>query len=83
MLILILIDVLYLQNVAFSFEKGLNVQNRSSSGSHLLMKKSYPLTLFGKPCYVSDLSKLETLLYKTHNKVLLVLWHQGSTCVDP
>ena len=34
MLILILIDVQYLQNVIFSFEKGLNGQNYSSSGSH-------------------------------------------------
>ena len=34
MLILILIDVQYLQNVVFSFEKGSNGQNHSSSGSH-------------------------------------------------
>ena len=32
---------------------------------------------------VSDLSKLDTLLHKTYIKVLLVLWYQGSTCVDP
>ena len=33
MVILILIDVQYLQKVVFSFEKDLNDQNHSSSGS--------------------------------------------------
>ena len=42
MLILILIDVQYLQNVVFSFEKGLNVQNHSLSDSH------HPTWKFGK-----------------------------------
>ena len=32
---------------------------------------------------VSDLSKLDGLLHKTHIKVLLVLKFKGSTCVDP
>ena len=32
---------------------------------------------------VSDVSKSHTLLHKTHIKVLLVLRHQGLTCVDP
>ena len=32
---------------------------------------------------VSDLSKSHALLHKTHIKVLLVLRHQGLTCVDP
>ena len=32
---------------------------------------------------VSDLSKLDTWLHKTHSKVLLALKYQGSTCVDP
>ena len=66
MLILILIYIQYLQNVVFSFEKGSNGQNHSSSGSHHQIKKispaknpipptgggdfSHPLTLFGKPC---------------------------------
>ena len=36
-----------------------------------------------KKTYVSDLSKLDTLLHKTHRKVLLVLRYQGLTCVDP
>ena len=35
-----------------------------------------------RPNYVSDLSKLDALLYKTHIKVLLVLRYQGLTCVD-
>ena len=89
MLILILIDVQYLQNVVFSFGKGSNGQNHSSSDSHHHNEKipsqqtfpsplwernsPCPLKLFGKPCYVSDLSKLNTLLYKRQNKTLLVL----------
>ena len=39
MLILILIKVQYLQKVVFSFEKGSNGQNHSSSGSHHPIKK--------------------------------------------
>ena len=31
---------------------------------------------------MSDLSKADALLHKTHSKVLLVLRYQGSTCVD-
>ena len=58
MLILILSDVHYSQSVIFSFEKGLNGQNRSSLGSHNPIKfplpvkfsiPPYPLALFGKP----------------------------------
>ena len=57
MLILILIDVQHSQNGVFYFEKGLNHQNRSSSGSHHHLKKSpqqnfqyplHPIPLFGK-----------------------------------
>ena len=40
MLILIIIDVQYLQNVVFSFEKVLSGQNHSFSGSHHWKKKS-------------------------------------------
>ena len=40
MLILILIIVQYSQNAVFSFEKILNRQNHSSSGSYHLVKKS-------------------------------------------
>ena len=46
MLILILIDVQYSQKAAFSFEKGSNGPNHSSSGSHHLIKKSYPTAKF-------------------------------------
>ena len=40
MLIVILVDAQYLQNVVFSFEKGLNGQNHFSSGFHQPIKKS-------------------------------------------
>ena len=39
MLILILINVQYLQIVVFSLKKGLNVQKQSSSDSHQSMKE--------------------------------------------
>ena len=42
MLILILIDVQYSQNTVFSFGKGSNSQNHSSSGSHHPGKKNPP-----------------------------------------
>ena len=42
MLILILIDVHYSQKDVFSFEKGLNGENHSSSGSHHPLKKIPP-----------------------------------------
>ena len=43
MLIFILIDVQYSQNADFSFEKGMNCQNHSSSGSHHPAKKYPPV----------------------------------------
>ena len=43
MLILVLIDVQYLQRKLFSFEKGSNRQKRSSSGSLRSVKKSPPV----------------------------------------
>ena len=50
MLILILIDVQYSQKAVVSFEKGLNGQNHSSSGSHHPVKNSpHPLLLYRKP----------------------------------
>ena len=61
MLIYILIDVQYSQKTVFSFEKGSNRQNHSSSGSLYLVKKfppvkfpipSKPLPLFGRPQYI-------------------------------
>ena len=42
MLVLILIDVRYSQKTVFSFEKGSNCQNHSSSGSHHLVKNPPP-----------------------------------------
>ena len=43
MLILILIDVQYSQKAVFSFGKGSNCQNQSSSGSlHAVKKSSHP-----------------------------------------
>ena len=36
-----------------------------------------------KKSHVSDISKFDALLHKTHIKVLLVLRYQGLTCVDP
>ena len=42
MLILISINVQYLQNIVFSFEKGPNGQNQYSSDSHNHLKKIPP-----------------------------------------
>ena len=78
MLILILIDIQYLQNLIFSFEKGLNDQNHSSSDSHHLIKKialrkifhlhplgefPHPLTLFWKP-WVENHSEISPNLWQ-------------------
>ena len=43
MLIFILIDVQHLQKTVFSFEKGSNRQNHSSSGSLYLVEKIPPV----------------------------------------
>ena len=48
MLILILIDFQHLWKAVFSFEKGLNPQNHSSSGS-LYMVKNPPSKIFDPP----------------------------------
>ena len=67
---LILIGVQYLQNVAFSFKKGLNGQNHFSSDSHRLIKTisqqnllfpPYTLILFGKP-WVYNVFQMQTAL---------------------
>ena len=42
MLILILVDIQYLQNVVFSFEQGSNGQNHFLSDSHSLDRKILP-----------------------------------------
>ena len=66
MLIVILVDAQYLQNVVFSFEKGLNGQNHSLWDSHHPLKKSskqnweippYPLMLFEKP-WISNMPRV-------------------------
>ena len=44
----ILIDVQYLQKATFSFEKGSNGQNNSSSGSTCLVKKIFDSLHWGK-----------------------------------
>ena len=59
MLILILVNVQYLHNVAFGFEKGLSDQNHSLADYHYSTEKfpqanispppPYYLVLFGKP----------------------------------
>ena len=48
MLIFILIDVQYIQNAIFCFEKGSNRQNHYSSGSHHLVNPP-PLTKISNP----------------------------------
>ena len=45
MLILILIEVQYLQKAVFTFEKGSNCQNHSSSSSRRLVKRSPPVNI--------------------------------------
>ena len=62
MLIFILIDVQYSEKAVFSFEKGLNRQNRSSSGSFDLVK-SFPPGKF--PIPPNPLPLFGTLIYKT------------------
>ena len=49
MLILVLIDVQYSQKAVFSFEKGSNCQNHSSSDSLNLVKKFPPSKISSPP----------------------------------
>ena len=53
MLSFVLINVQYLQNVVFSFEKGLNGQVYSSSDSNHLIKKNPPSKISHSP-YLGD-----------------------------
>ena len=62
MLILILIDVQYSQKTVFSFGKGLNGQNHSSSGSHHLVKNP-PSKISDSPTG-GDFSSLVTAIWK-------------------
>ena len=86
MLIWILIDVQYLQNIVFSFEKGSNGQNHSLSDSHPRRKKSpskisnspfwsgipLPLTLFGKPWYFTNFTYFRKELILDFNLIFCV-----------
>ena len=54
MLVLILIDVQYLQNVVFGIEKGSNGQNHFLSDSHHLIKKSTTHENFQFPAVGGD-----------------------------
>ena len=75
MLIFILINVQYLQKAVFSFEKGLNCQNQSSSGSLHPVKKLPPPHY----CYLKNpepaglqLFKKETPMQEKENPVEFV-----------
>ena len=78
-LTLILINVQYLQNAVFSFEKDSNGQNHSSSNAHHPTKKSFPskiyhflhpLTIFRKPCFLWPSTSLLSASNKYHKKDL-------------
>ena len=56
-LILIFIDVNYSQKADFSFEKGLNGHNHSSSGSNHLVKKSTPSKISDYPPHLNAIWK--------------------------
>ena len=62
MLILILIEVQYSQKAVFSFEKGSNHQNHSSSGSLHIVKKSPPSKMSNSPLPQPLTSIWKTLL---------------------
>ena len=64
MLILILIDVQYLQKLVFSFEKGSNVQNHSVSDSHHSIKK-FPPAKFPIPLLRGFYCLLLNFIWKT------------------
>ena len=64
MLILILIDVQYLQKAVFSSEKGSNGQNYSSSGPQHLIKKSSQPKFLTPPLLLNAICK--TLMHGNH-----------------
>ena len=80
MLILILINVQYLQNVVFSFENGLNGQNLSSSDSyHLIFPPAggdfpYLLLLFGQRWRVVPSKHLKYGTKKAPFAASLIYW---------
>ena len=69
MLILILIDIQYLQKPAFSFEKGSNRQNHSSSGS---LQKISPSKISNYPFPPLEEIYHPTLYRYLENSALLV-----------
>ena len=64
LLVLILIDVQYFQNVVFSLEKDSKSQNHSSSGSHHPIKKVPPSKIFHFPPIVEDFTHPWLLFWK-------------------
>ena len=48
-----------------------------------MISNQISISTMKKSHYVLDLSKVDTLLDKTHSKVLQILRYQGWTCVDP
>ena len=75
MFILILIDVQYSQKAVFSFEKGSNCQNHSSSGSLNLVKKSPPPVKFPVPPPFTAIWK--TLAYVAKDEFQFVAVHKS------
>ena len=79
MLILVLIIAQYLQNVVFSFEKGLSGQNHSSSDSHHQLEKfshanfpsPTPLRYLEKPRQRTKFVKIHFACSKLNSTFLL------------
>ena len=69
MLILILMDVQYLQNVVFTFGKGLNNQSYSLSGSHHMIKK-VPLNKVSHPPSTPLIAIWKTLSFGSNSLFL-------------
>ena len=81
MLIFILINVQYSQKDVFSFEKGLNRQNHSSSGSLHLAKKLPPVKFSITPPPQPLTTIWKTPVFKTLRSLFVdgVQWPQGYT----
>ena len=75
MLILILIDDQYLQDVTSSFEKDLNGQNYSTSDSHRLTRKS-PQQSFSFPPEEANFTCLFNSIWKNLRKKSARLWQE-------
>ena len=82
MLILILINIQYLQNVVFSSEEGQNGQNHSSVTHHQLKnppRQDFASPLLGKPSPLPVGTICKTLL-DTSSKVLLCTFSSILNC---